>query len=144
MGLIRADLPASVEMCHNSIRFLSLSLDPQRIYSLACRAVELRAWSLKILRRIFPDALLGISSINTTPPRSCLWRAMLDLTYSFNSASDTRLPDLSTTYARGSSLPGASGSGVPITATSATLSCVRRSPSTSTGETCSPLYLMSS
>lgn len=95
--------------------------------------------SLKSFLNIFPDGLLGMTSINTTPPLNCLKSATFAFTNALTSSS-VRSPPL-TTYARGTSVPGIS---TPITAASRILGCVKRRASSSAGATCRPLYLMSS
>lgn len=83
--------------------------------------------------------------MNSTPPRSCLCAAKWAPTCPLISSSVTGLPPgLRTMNARGTSLPGMRGSGMPITAASRTWSCPTRTPSISAGAICKPLYLINS
>lgn len=101
--------------------------------------------SLNLRRSILPDKLRGMPPMNLTPPRSCLCKASLLRTYAFTSSSVMGLrPSLRTTNARGISLPGMRGSGIPTTPASRISSCPRRTASISAGATCKPLYLINS
>jgi hypothetical protein len=95
------------------------------LYNFALTGPSDSAFSLSFntLLKIFPLTLLGISSVNLTPPLNFLWLATFfpnHSTISFSSSFDP-VPSLGTTYANGTS-EARSSLYTPNTATSEILS----------------------
>jgi hypothetical protein len=79
---LRPRLPETAERVNLYFFLTTIYLFTDPLSFFLCEGYSALAWSLRILRRIFPLVDLGIASVKMIPPSSLLYGATLSLTHS--------------------------------------------------------------